>query len=89
MVEIYLDWPPAITLTRKGSPARPTPIEYTVPDETKLPRRIERSCRFRQPVEDGETLAYLLRDDIRDDLTLVFVTIERVEGEAACFRSEP
>jgi hypothetical protein len=85
LVEIYLDWPPAIKVTRKGSPARPTPIEYSVPDETTLPRRIERSCRFRQPVENGETLAYLLRDDVRDDLTLVFVTIERVEGGAAFF----
>jgi hypothetical protein len=89
LVEIYLDWPPAIKLTRKGSPARPTPIEYSVPDDTKLPRRIERSCRFQQAVKNGETLAYLLRDDIRDDLTLVFVTIERVEGEAAFFHSEP
>lgn len=87
LVETYLDRPPAIKLTRKGSPARPTPVEYSVPDETTLPRRIERSCRFRQPVENGETLAYLLRDDVRDDLTLVFVTVQRVEGEAAFFRT--
>jgi hypothetical protein len=89
LVEIYLDWPPAIKLTRKGSPARPTPVEYSVPDATTLPRRIERSCRFRQPVENGETLAYFLSDDVRDDLTLVFVTIERVEGGSAFFYTEP
>lgn len=89
LVEIYLDRPPAIKLTRKGSPARPTPVEYSVPDEATLPRRIERSCRYRQPVENGETLAYLLSDDVRDDLTLVLVTIERVEGGAAFFYSDP
>ncbi len=89
LVETYLDRPPAIKLTRKGSPARPNPIEYTVPDESAVPRRIERSCRFRQPVEDGETLAYLMHDDVRGDLTLVFVTIDRIEGDAAFFYTEP
>jgi len=77
----YLDWPPPIRLSRKGSSARPNPIETTVADESTPPRYVERGGWFRQLVEDGETLAYLLRDDVRDDLTLVFVTIDHVERD--------
>ncbi|GMV91651.1 MAG: hypothetical protein AMXMBFR82_14290 [Candidatus Hydrogenedentota bacterium] len=85
LIERDLEWPPAIKMTRKASSARPTPIEFFVSDESQLPRLIERNCWYRQPVKNGETTAFVLHDGARDDQTLVFVTVERVEGGAAFF----